>query len=172
MLVAREFKKEDKTKLLDMINEINNFDCNFEGLENISKQVTYDSFLEQLEKNKHQELIKPEYSPQTTFGVFDDNKLVGGFNLRHIIKGNLINHGGNIGYLIRPSERKKGYGTIMLGLALEKAREIGLEKVLISCREDNIGSAKIIEKNDGVYENDYYDEQLNKTYKRYWIYLR
>lgn len=60
----------------------------------------------------------------------------------------------------------------MLGLALEKVREIGLKKVLISCREDNIGSTKIIEKNGGVYENDYYDEQLNKTYKRYWIYLR
>lgn len=172
MLIAREFKKEDKNQLLDMINEINNFDSNFEGLINISKIDSYDSFLEQLEKNKHQELIRPEYSPQTTFGVFDDNKLVGGFNLRHIIKGDLINHGGNIGYLIRPSERKKGYGTIMLGLALEKAREIGVEKVLISCREDNVGSAKVIENNGGIYDNNYYDEKLDETYKRYWIYLK
>lgn len=123
-------------------------------------------------KNKHQELIKPEYSPQTIFGVFDDNKLVGGFNLRHIIKGDLIHHGGNTSYLIRPSERKKGYGTIMLGLALKKVREIGLEKVLISCREDNVGSAKVIEKNGEIYENNYYDEKLDETYKRYWIYLK
>lgn len=172
MLIAREFKKEDKLQLLDMINEINNFDSNFEGLSNIKKIDDYDSFLEQLEKNKHQELIKSEYSPQTTFGVFNDNKLVGGFNLRHIIKGELINHGGNIGYLIRPSERKKGYGTLMLGLALEKAKEIGLEKVLVSCREDNIASAKVIENNDGIYENSYYDEKLDNTYKRYWIYLK
>lgn len=50
MLIAREFKKEDKTQLSDMINEINNFDINFEGLTNISKIDTYDSFLEQLEK--------------------------------------------------------------------------------------------------------------------------
>lgn len=172
MLIARELKKEDETKLLDMVDEINNFDSNFEGLTNISKIINYDLFLEKLEKNKYQELISPKYSPQTTFGVFDGEKLVGGFNLRHIIKGDLINHGGNIGYLIRPSERKKGYGTILLALALEKAKEIGLEKVLVSCREDNIGSAKVIEKNGGVYGNNYYDKELNKTYKRYWIYLK
>lgn len=169
MLIAREFKKEDKVKLLDMINEINNFDGNFEGLTNISKIINYDTFLENLEKNKDQELIEPEYSPQTTYGVFDDEKLVGGFNIRHILKGDLINYGGNIGFLIRPSERKKGYGVNMLSLALEKAREIGLEKVLISCRDNNIGSAKIIEKNGGIYKNNYYDEKLKKMYKRYWI---
>lgn len=169
MLIVREFKKEDKIKLLNMINEINNFDGNFEGLTNISKIISYDTFLENLEKNKDQELIGPEYSPQTTYGVFDDEKLVGGFNIRHILKGDLINYGGNIGFLIRPSERKKGYGVNMLSLALEKAREIGLEKVLISCRDNNIGSAKIIEKNGGIYKNNYYDEKLKKMYKRYWI---
>ena len=41
MLIAREFKKQDKIKLLDMINEINNFDSNFEGLTNISKIINY-----------------------------------------------------------------------------------------------------------------------------------
>ena len=172
MIKAREFTKEDKLKLLDMVNEINNLDSNFEGLSNIKKIDDYDSFLEQLEKNKHQELINPEYSPQTTFGVFDDNILVGGFNLRHTIKGELINHGGNIGYLIRPSEREKGYGTLMLELALKKAKEIGLDRVLISCREDNVASAKVIENNGGIYENSYYDEKIKRTYKRYWIYFK
>ncbi len=123
MLIAREFKKQDKIKLLDMINEINNFDSNFEGLTNISKIINYDKFLEKLEKNKHQEFIKTEYSPQTTFGVFDEERLIGGFNLRHTIKGDLINHGGNIGYLIRPSERKKGYGNLMLGLEYGRLKD-------------------------------------------------
>lgn len=103
MLVAKEFDLNDKESLLDMVDEINNFDANFEGLNNIKNIDNYEDFLLKLEKNKHQELIKAEYSPQTTFGVWDDKKLIGGFNLRHIIKGNLINHGGNIGYLIRPT---------------------------------------------------------------------
>ena len=71
--------------------------------------------------------------------------------------------------MVRPSERKKGYGKALLKLALEKARDIGLKKVLLTCRNDNIGSTKVIEFNDGKYENDYYDESLGKTYRRYWI---
>ncbi len=169
MLVAKEFDLNDKESLLDMVDEINNFDANFEGLNNIKNIDNYEDFLLKLEKNKHQELIKAEYSPQTTFGVWDDKKLIGGFNLRHIIKGNLINHGGNIGYLIRPTERKKGYGTKLLELAIKEAKKLGLKKVLVSCRKENIGSEKVIINNNGIYENDYYDESKNETYKRFWI---
>lgn len=169
MLIAREFTIDDEILLREMIEEINSFDANFEGLNNISNIDNYSDFLKRLEINKHQELIKPSYSPQTTFGVFLDNRLIGGFNLRHEIKGNLINHGGNIGYLIRPSERGKGYGTKLLYLALEKADEIGLDRVLVSCRIDNIGSMKVIENNGGDYENNYFEETTGKTFKRYWI---
>lgn len=169
MLVAKEFDLNDKESLFGMVDEINNFDANFEGLSNIKNIDNYENFLLKLEKNKHQELIKEEYSPQTTFGVWDNEKLIGGFNLRHIIKGNLINHGGNIGYLIRPTERKKGYGTKLLGLAIKEAKKLGLKKVLVSCRKENIGSEKVIINNNGIYENDYYDESKNETYKRFWI---
>lgn len=169
MLVAREFTMEDQKELIDMLNEIRQSDNNFEGLSNVKNVDNYEEFLEKLEKNKHQELIKPEYSPQTTYGVFDNGKLVGGFNLRHIIKGDLINHGGNIGYLIRPSERGKGYGTKLLHLALEKAQLLGIKNVLVSCRVENIGSNKVIENNGGIYENNYYDENKGETYKRFWI---
>lgn len=60
--------------------------------------------------------------------------------------GKLINVGGNFAYAIRPSERGKGYGTIQLKLLIEKAKEIGLEKVLVTCRKNNIGSKKTMEK--------------------------
>ena len=169
MIIAREFTEQDKEQLFDMINETKEYDGNFEGMEDIGRIEDYDAFLKKLEVWKHQELINPNYSPQTTFGVFDDEKLVGGFVLRHTLKGRLIHHGGNIGYFVRPSERNKRYGKILLKLALKKAREIGLEKVLVTCRNDNIASAKVIESNGGKYENDYYDESLGKTYRRYWI---
>ena len=57
----------------------------------------------------------------------------------------------------------------MISLALEKCKELGIDKVLVTCREENIGTKKAIEKNDGKYENSYYDEQNNFTYRRYWI---
>ena len=58
---------------------------------------------------------------------------------------------------------------MLLKLGFEKARDIGLEKVLVTCGNENIGSAKVIESNGGKYVNDYYDESLKKTYKRYLI---
>lgn len=171
MFKARELTKEDEKQLMCMKKEIEEFDGSFEGLRNIANIENYDDFLISLERNKHQELINPDYSPQTTYGFFVDGKLVGGFNLRYVLKGVLFNYGGNIGYLIRPSERKKGYGTVMLKHALSKAKEIGLDKVLVSCRTDNLGSTKVIENNGGIYENDYYDESTDKIFKRYWINL-
>lgn len=169
MITAREFTGQDKEQLLDMVNEIKEYDANFEGMDDIGQIEDYGAFLKKLEKWKYQERIKPDYSPQTTFGVFDNEMLVGGFVLRHALKGPLINHGGNIGYLVRPCERNKGYGKILLKLALEKANGIGLEKALVTCRNDNIGSIKVIEANRGKYDNAYYDKSSGKTYRRYWI---
>ena len=163
MLVAREFTIEDKERRKKMkIGELRRID-------NLGRMDTYEKLLIDLENNKFQERIKPEWSPQTTYGVFDNDKLVGAFNIRHKLKEELINHGGNIGYQIRPIERRKGYGTKILYLALEKAKELDIKKVLVTCRIENIASSKVIENNGGVYENDYYYEAKNRTYKRYWI---
>ena len=61
--------------------------------------------------------------------IDENNHVYGCCTLRHTIKGNLINIGGNIGYAIRPSERKKGYEKKQLELILEKAKEHNLKKV-------------------------------------------
>ena len=55
----------------------------------------------------------------------------------------------HIGYAVKPSERKKGYGTEMLRLGLLKAKKIGIKKVIMNCNIDNLPSKKIIEKNGG-----------------------
>lgn len=81
-----------------------------------------------------------------------------------------MQHGGHIGNGIRPSERKKGYATKMIGLALEECRKLGIEKVLIVCDKDNIGSAKSIINNGGVLENEIADED-GTIEQRYWIEL-
>ena len=81
MIITKEFTEQDKEQLFDMINEINEYDANFEGLDDIGKIEDYNVFLEKIEKWKHQEQININYSPQTTYGVFDDEKLVGGIGL-------------------------------------------------------------------------------------------
>lgn len=106
MLIAREFTKNDELEVMDMINEINAYDGNFEGFSNLRGIKNFNEFLQVLEDNKYQKRIKIEYSSQTTFGNFLRDKLIGGFNIRHVLKESLINNGGNIGYFIRPSERR------------------------------------------------------------------
>ena len=80
----------------------------------------------------------------------------------------LEKYGGHIGLGIRPSERKKGYATIMIGLALEECKKLGINKVLMICDKDNIGSAKSIINNGGVLENEILGKD-GKIEQRYWI---
>jgi predicted acetyltransferase len=83
----------------------------------------------------------------------------------------LEHHGGHVGYAIRPSERLKGYGTRLLALTLDKAREMGLGRVLVTCDTDNFASVRVIEKNGGVLENQVISNRSGKMISRYWIAL-
>lgn len=91
-------------------------------------------------------------------------------NIRHYLNDKLFETGGHIGDGIRPSERRKGYATAMIGLALEECRKLGIDRVLICCDKDNIGSAKSIQRNGGVLENEV--EENGNIVQRYWIELQ
>jgi predicted acetyltransferase len=80
----------------------------------------------------------------------------------------LAEEGGHIGYDVRPSERRKGYGTHLLRLTLAEARRIGLTRVLVTADEANVPSWRIIEKNGGEYEPEVVRGKL-AALRRYWI---
>lgn len=98
-----------------------------------------------------------------------DSKIIGMSNLRTELNDYLLNYGGHIGYSICPSERKKGYGKIILRKTLIKAKELGLERVLVTCNDKNIGSEKIILSNNGIFENKIFDVDDRAWVKRHWI---
>lgn len=106
----------------------------------------------------------------STYWLIDYNEIIGVVNIRHRLTEALFNAGGHIGYGIRPSKRRKGYATQILSLALEKAKDLKLEKVLLVCSSTNIASKKVILNNGGISDKDFIDER-NNTLKRYWIYL-
>lgn len=98
-----------------------------------------------------------------------DNRLVGMIQVRHYFNDFLEKFGGHIGYSIRPDERRKGYAKKMLAMVLPFCKEIGLEKVLISCVDGNVGSEKTIRANGGVYESTVLEPDRNVNLKRFWI---
>ena len=98
-----------------------------------------------------------------------DNRLVGMIQVRHCFNDYLEKYAGHIGYSVRPCERRKGYAKEMLKKALPYCREIGLDRVLITCIDGNVGSEKTILANGGVYESTVYEPNEKEYLKRFWI---
>ena len=94
--------------------------------------------------------------------------LLGAVNIRHYLNDYLLQFGGHIGDGIRPSERRKGYATEMIRLALIECKKLGIDRVLMVCDKTNIGSAKSIINNGGILENEFVDED-GEINQRYWI---
>lgn len=97
--------------------------------------------------------LEKGHVPQTIYWAMVGDKFVGVLKLRHRLwKENIASH---IGYAVIPSERKKGYATEMLRLGLRKAKKLGIKKVILGCRVDNIPSKKVIVSNGGVVLQTY-----------------
>lgn len=118
-------------------------------------EETFAAYLERLARDRT--MPQPGMVPQTQYWVVEGKQFLGRVNVRHHLNAVLSapGGGGHIGYLIRPSVRRVGIGGVVLAQALEKARELGLDEVVLSCNNENIPSWKIIEKNGGVLQGVY-----------------
>jgi len=108
---------------------------------------------------------------QTTYWLIDDDRILGTSRLRHELTPPLRYEGGHIGYGIRPSCRGRGYGNVICQLTLDRARRIGMKQVLLTCKDTNIASMRIIESNGGVLENKVISRETGELMRRYWIAL-
>lgn len=110
-----------------------------------------------------------EEVPQTLYFLKNTNgAILGAVSLRHYLNQTNILDGGHVGYGIRPKYRGKGYGNIILQLAVEKLVCMGIYKILVTCDSDNELSQKVIAHNKGILENQAYDED-GVLIDRYWI---
>lgn len=149
-----EYQAEQRKNYLDL--DIEHLRSNFE------------QYLQQIEAESKGIHLAPGYVPHTVYWLVEGTTFLGRVDIRHELNDFLRDEGGHIGYDIRPSERKKGLGSLALKLALEKAQELGLEEILLTCDVENIGSNKIIQKNGGqLSETKKLKSGLTKN--KYWI---
>lgn len=85
--------------------------------------------------------------------AYKDNTLVGISDIRLTTNDFILTYAGQIGYSVRPSLRGKGYANEILRLTLIEASKHNFNKILVTCNEPNIASAKVIERNGGILEN-------------------
>lgn len=126
----------------------------------------FDRYLEHLEMKTETEGRVPD----SVFFLLDEekNRLLGAVNIRHYLNAALLQEGGHIGAGVRPSERRKGYATEMIRLALIECKKLGIDRALVTCDKENVGSAKAIVKNGGVLENEFVNSD-GEVEQRYWI---
>ena len=132
---------EYKQSALDYRQEY--IDCgetHIPGSSDFMKADDYESWIEKITWN--QTKANPDWVTGSVYFAIENDKIFGTIAVRNYLNERLLNTGGHIGYAIRPSERRKGYGTKMLALALEKCRELAIVKVLITCDKINAASAK------------------------------
>ena len=110
--------------------------------------------------------------PHAHLWLVAGDELIGRVSIRYQLNQRLLRSGGHIGYGIRPSRRRQGFGHQALVLAKQHARERGVQRVLLTCADDNIGSARIIETCGGVLEDvEPHPDNPETLMRRYWIEL-
>jgi predicted acetyltransferase len=108
--------------------------------------------------------------PETFLFAFVGARIVGRVAIRHALTALLERQGGHIGYAVVPEFRRRGYATQILALALRIAREqLGIQQVLLTCADSNIGSIRVIERNAGVLQDIVEIEKSGERHRRYWI---
>jgi predicted acetyltransferase len=126
-----------------------------------------EAYVARIRQYSHKGKQPEDLVPASVFWLVDNGAFIGHVSIRHELSDGLRRIGGNIGYAIRPSMQKRGYGSELLKRALPLAKKLGVHKALVTCDADNHASRKIIEKNGGILaEEDVLD---GVPVLRYWI---
>lgn len=149
---SKKYLKEYQSLCRDFIKNDKSGHHNYQ--EEYSKQLVKSKekdFLKQIRDEAKGINLKKGYVPQIVYWAIVGTKLVGRVNLRPKLTKKLRIVGGNIGTVVRPSERNKGYAKEMVRQVLVEAKKLGLKKVLRTCHEINHASRKVIEETGGVF---------------------
>ncbi|MCL3861588.1 GNAT family N-acetyltransferase [Actinotalea sp. K2] len=128
----------------------------------------WDRFVRRVEDERAGRDLPDGWVPATFLVAEVDGVIVGRVSIRHRLNDHLEQVGGHIGYAVLPGCRGRGYATAMLRHALTVARDVGVDRVLLTCDDDNLGSARVIERCGGVLEDTVAVPGSDVPKRRYW----
>jgi predicted acetyltransferase/8-oxo-dGTP pyrophosphatase MutT (NUDIX family) len=167
-LILRELSEKDEPAFLAGYEDWKNDDLTWYSF--VWKPgMSHTEHLRILEDLKDKSKIASNRVPSTMLYGFVDGEVVGRFNIRHELNPYLRQRGGNVGYSVAARHRNNGYGTEMFLQGIRFCQCLGLEKILITCSDQNGPSWKIIEKFGGSLESRFFDEIKNEFVRCYWL---
>ncbi len=168
MLRLRPLRHDDQNAATRAHLELAGDDFTF-LLEDGETTEPWGDYLRRLENVKRGLDLAPDRVPATFLAAVVGDELVGRVSVRHELNDYLRSFGGHIGYGVRPGFRRRGFAGEILKQALVIARAAGVERVLVTCDDGNLPSAKIIERNGGVLADVRIDDSDGVPKRRYWI---
>lgn len=129
---------------------------------------SWPAYVARVEREQRGRDLDPGRVPNTFLFAEVGGELVGRVSIQHDLNDYLATVGGHIGYAVRPADRRRGYARSILRQSLQRAKNLGLDQVLITCDDDNVASARLIESFGGILENVITPDDSSPT-RRYWI---
>ena len=166
---------ERKDEIIEYINEFVEYNSEINGtggLDKIIEGYTFEQALARCLSMEDENYAKKINRCQSkTFLLIreKDNRIVGTINVRWNLTEAMKRFGGNIGYGIRPTERRKGYNKINLYLGMQEAQKLGLDRVMLDCDVNNLGSDRTLKALGGVLDRTEVDPEDNILTNVYWF---
>jgi predicted acetyltransferase len=129
----------------------------------------FSKWIEVLEERRLGKNVPPGWVPATFELAIVERQVAGRLSVRHALNDFLMQQGGHIGYGVLPAFRGRGIAKRMLQRGLQITRALGIERVLVTCNENNVASRRIIEGAGGVYESSYDEPGVGVPIRRYWL---
>ena len=160
-----------KEQAIEYIKEFQEYGSDINGVGGLDRYLNdYEGWLEKLEEDYNRIPSEEKVPARTYFLVRNsDDRIVGMINIRLALNEKLRNYGGNIGYSIRPTERRKGYNKINLYLGLKICQQYDIKEVLMDCDKYNLGSAKTMLAFGAKLKREYYSKQYDEVIQDYII---
>ena len=163
-----------KDKAIEYVKEFYEYGSEINGsgsLDRFLKESTYEAWLKKLRRDMDIANLPESKVPALTYFFVreEDDRIVGMVNIRLALNDFLRTEGGHIGYSVRPTERRRHYGTEMLAAALKVCDVIGIKEVLVSCGKSNPASAGVIKNCGGILKYEAYSETFGEMLQMYVI---